>query len=196
MAFICEKHRLKKSFNGNFTIHDILVVNKVMIDMDSNVREFDFDEITCSNGYARLYDIFSTKFVEAGADVPLYFDHLLTYLFHCPAKVGSNSEPLIRFLTNHPSLTCYMDRIKQCLLLDNMVHRLKGKPALSRKIHRVSTWWNEARNAPVLEKVLLYDSWNDNAGNTILNSEYTNTAVGFMHFSKNYFTHDDYQVCN
>jgi hypothetical protein len=200
MVYICGKHRKGLSFDGKFTASDILIINKTMVDFDtSNLRTYDFSEHTCSNDYAKLYEIFSTYFTEGGMTTAMYFDNFLIYLFHCPAKEKSNSEPVIHYITNHPALTSYMDRIKQCLLLDSMARRLdiNDKAALDTACIPFPSWLSVVQDVPALNTVYLYNSKTDPIKNkTIVNPEYNAHILGCLHFARNYFSHADYQVCN
>lgn len=200
MVYICGKHREGVSFDGKFSVSDILIINKVMVEFDtSNLQNYEFSEDTCSNDYAKLLEIFTTYFTEGGKVTAVYFAHFLQYLFDCPAKEKSNSEPVIQFITNHPALTCYMDRIKQCLLLDSMARRLdiNDQVDLGNACVAFPTWRSVVEDVPALEKVYLYNSKFDPIKNkTIVNAEYDGHILGCLHFARNYFSHADFQVCN
>ena len=86
--------------------------------------------------------IFSAKFSQYG--YPIYFSHLLEYLRTCPAKGSSNTEAIIGFVTNHPCLEPYQDRMKQVMVLDNIIHRL-SETELQNLIAALGTRKNWAR---------------------------------------------------
>jgi len=129
----------------------------------------------------------------------MYFENFLKYLFDCPAKEKSNSEPVIHFITNHPALTSYMDRIKQCILLDSMTRRLdiNDRVDFGTALIQFPRWLSVVQNVPALKTVYLYNSKTDPIRNiTIVNPEYDAHILGCLCFARNYFSHADYQVCN
>uniref|UniRef100_A0A0E0KB92 Uncharacterized protein n=1 Tax=Oryza punctata TaxID=4537 RepID=A0A0E0KB92_ORYPU len=161
-----------------------------------DVERVDFTETTCHEDYKKLKEIFGKCFTiktENNVPVyPMYVQHLLNYLEKCPAGILSNQEPLIALLTNHPALACYMDRIKQCILLDNMVHALLSaeKQPLQANLGSLYLWSRDILSVPEMKGRYLHRAKiNQKTKRFIVNVEYTESRFGCLHYSRNYFRH-------
>lgn len=195
LVYVCGKHRKGLSFNGKFeSIHILFSSGRVKFSKD--VERVDFTETACHEDYKKLKEIFGKCFTiktENNMPVyPMYVPHLLNYLEKCPGGILSNQEPLIALLTNHPALVCYMDRIKQCILLDNMVHALQSaeKQPLQANLGSLYSWTRDILSVPEMKGRYLHNAKiNPKTKRFIVNAEYTESRFGCLHYSRNYFRH-------
>lgn len=166
---------------------------------DTSVTEVSFTESSCSNDFFALYKIFSSDtFKDSSGEYPLYYKHFLDLLFTCPAKGDSNAEPFIQFLTNHPALTSYTDRVKQFNLLDSIVHHLyiNDRVKLDRVAGYFLEWVTDVKDVPAMDIVYHYKATLDQNNHWIFNGKYTVRRLGCLHFARNYFNHVHEHVCS
>ncbi|CAL5026399.1 unnamed protein product [Urochloa decumbens] len=185
-------HRVGWSFNGGFDSRDILFVGGRVYISSAQVG---FNEISCANDYYRLYEIFSRKF--SGYGYPVYFSHLLQYLRTCPAKGLSNTEAVIGFVTNHPCLEHYQDRMKQIMVLDNIVPRLDAADlqTLTNALGTYQDWVdNHVHGVPEMDGVYYFFNTVNVNGVVMVNPLYQDTPRGCLHYSNNYMKHVTNQV--
>ena len=192
LKFVTGNHRKGWSFNGAFDSSDILFVQgRVFI---GSVK-VPFDADSCAKDYYKLYEIFSAKFSQYG--YPIYFSHLLEYLRTCPAKGSSNTEAIIGFVTNHPCLEPYQDRMKQVMVLDNIIHRL-SETELQNLIAALGTRKNWARKylhgVPEMDGIYYFFNTVRADGTVDVNPLYEDNPMGCLHYSNNYMKHATNQV--
>ncbi|KAL6909598.1 hypothetical protein ACP4OV_001879 [Aristida adscensionis] len=98
-----------------------------LVEFDDSLEEVQFNEETCKNDYTAIADALKSRLkISKTHGFPLYVTHLLKYLRECPAGANSNKEAPIAFLTSHPAIVEYTDRIAHCTVLCSMVTRLDG----------------------------------------------------------------------
>lgn len=203
LIYICGKHRKGWSFGGNFESTDILFCSG-RVKIAKRVHRVNFNKDTCGMDYMKLYEIFVEAFAVGMKDnqqvFPMLLPHLLEYLFACPAGENSNHELAITFLTNHPALASYMDRIKQCILLDSMVDSLDPVDLLSLKqlLNWVWKWSRGPVKVPGMNSVYIHNAkFHPVTHQMLVNARYIPNPLGCLHFSGNYFSHaHNHQVSN
>lgn len=197
LMHVTEQHRAGWSYDGGFNSQNIIFHDGAV--SIENVPVVAFDKDPCARDYTSLYNIFSTRF---GPVYPVHFDHLLEFLKTCPCGVNSRKDAIVAFVTNHPSIETYVDRMKQLMILDNVVHR---HPAhLQANIQAMAAyashaslrasmgpyayaWKGSAQLVPELNNVLVYQppgkplQWK--------NPLYTDNAKGCLHFANNFLKH-------
>lgn len=195
LIYICGKHRKGWSFSGNFESTDILFCSG-RVKIAKRVHRVNFNKDTCGMDYMKLYEIFVEAFAVGMKDnqqvFPMFLPHLLEYLFACPAGENSNHELAITFLTNHPALASYMDRIKQCILLDSMVDSLDPVDLLSLKqlLNWVWKWSQGPVKVPGMNSVYIHNAkFHPVTHQMLVNARYIPNPLGCLHFSGNYFSH-------
>lgn len=197
LAYFTGQHRNNVCYDGVFGPNDILFENgRVCLRVGIPCRGF--DEAGCRLDYLALHNIFSTLKTADGY-YSQDFKHLLTYLKVCPAGALSRSEPAIRFLINHPALEFYMDRMKQVMLLDNLLFRVLKKndvKIIKAAISRTKRWkwWTILERCPEMTDVLCRDSVVLPDGSRLYNALYTGDMKGCIHYGNNYFKHGKNKV--
>ncbi|RCV33901.1 hypothetical protein SETIT_7G119900v2 [Setaria italica] len=143
---------------------DILFENGI-VRLCDGIVEVGFYDRGCSLDYLKLHGILSLLKTVDGYYAQ-YFQHLLNYLKCCPAGLKLRSELAIRFLINHPSLEFYQDRVKQAMLLDNLLFRIFNNPntsygamnAITAAMGSFYNWWIFLEHCPEMNKILLFDA--------------------------------------
>lgn len=191
LKFVTGTHRDGFSFNGGFENRDIIWEDGRVHIM---CAEVEFNEQSCRNDFYRLYEIFDAKFSQYG--YPTYFNHRQTYLRTCPAGRFSNKEALIGFVTNHPCLQHFTDRMGQFMVLANMIPRLHGadRQILRAALGVYELWENHLHGVPEMDKVFYHQHIVDANGMVWVNPLYSNDPEGAIHYSNNYLKHAELQV--
>ncbi|KAF0918362.1 hypothetical protein E2562_023524 [Oryza meyeriana var. granulata] len=173
------------SYNGAFESNDIIFHNGAVTIQNTPMVPFDKD--SCARDYAKLSNIFKAKFLQLG--YPLYFSHLILYLHKCPDGANSNHEAIVAFVTNHPSIESYFDRMKQLMILDCLLdrhptHYVDNIVALGRyswiaktKKWKIKAIWDVYNHVPRLAPA----RWK--------NPLYTDDAKGCLHLANNFLKH-------
>lgn len=192
LKFVTGTHRDGWSFNGSFESKDIIWVDgRVYIQYNTIVV---FDSASCSADYLKLYQIFTTKFLTYG--YPAHFLHLLNYLCTCPAGGLSNTESVIGFVSNHPCLEPFMDRMKQVMILANILHRLDSVEygLVIGALGDYKGWIRKhVHGVPEMDGILYFFNTVSGGGFEI-NPNYTDSAEGCLNYSYNYLKHATNQV--
>ncbi|KAL6650977.1 hypothetical protein ACP70R_009902 [Stipagrostis hirtigluma subsp. patula] len=188
-ALVCvtTAHRNSHSYDGKFTGDDLLYGEDHHVHMRHTVQLVPFCGTSCRNDYRTLARIFANRLLYLGD--PQYFRRLLHYLRTCPAGENSNHEAAIAFLINHPALECYLDREKQCMLLDNVLHRLDANdwPVIEAALGRCQRWWRYVLSCPAMNSCL-YKPPNGH-GPQLWNQNFTEDPLGAIHYSNIFFKH-------
>lgn len=193
LKFVTGTHRDGWSFNGAFESIDIIWVEGRAHILGAKVP---FDHESCRRDFFRLYEIFTAEFSAYG--YPAYFGHLLEYLRTCPAGIFSNKEALIGFVTNHPCIQHYTDRMKQVMILANMFPRLHR--ADQQMLRAALGDWHEdwaklhVNGVPEMDKVYYHDNIVLPNGSVAVNPVYSDDPEGMIHYSNNYMKHVERQV--
>lgn len=192
LIYFTGQHRNHLCYYGAFGVNDILFENG-RVCLRAGIPNRRFDEAGCRLDYMALHNIFRTLRTADGY-YSQDFEHLLNYLKDCPAGALSRSEPAIRFLINHPALEFYMDRMKQVMLLDNLLFRVTNKNDVKTIKAAMGgqafwNWWTILENCPEMVKVLYHDSVMLPCGSYLYNLLYTEDMKGCIHYANNYFKH-------
>ncbi|KAJ1261231.1 hypothetical protein BS78_09G012700 [Paspalum vaginatum] len=208
MISISTIHRNGDSYNGQFTVKDIFMVNGCIIEFSSFLFSYPFNKDSSSADYRRIREIIVALLNdELNNGCPIYFLEFLNLLFVCPFEELSNSEASIRFITNHPALSSYMERIRQLTILDNILERMQGNQRLilDQNLDEPYQWTNDVITVPLMKYVYEFDGRKNapkgaNKGvvpskaATSINPEYTDKYMGCLCFARNFFSHANFQL--
>ncbi|KAJ1255424.1 hypothetical protein BS78_K241600, partial [Paspalum vaginatum] len=208
MISISTIHRNGDSYNGQFTVKDIFMVNGCIIEFSSFLFSYPFNKDSCSADYRRIREIIVALLNdELNNGCPIYFLEFLNLLFVCPFEELSNSEASIRFITNHPALSSYMERIRQLTILDNILERMQGNQRLilDQNLDEPYQWTNDVITVPLMKYVYEFDGRKNapkgaskgvvpSKAATSINPEYTDKYMGCLCFARNFFSHANFQL--
>lgn len=193
MIGMCQKHCAGISFGGNFTSSQILF-HEGQVKFDGSIVPVQYSQASAKLDYDQLHTIFSADFCDnSSKSYPLHVQNLLDFLWAVPDGANPDSEDVVAFLTNHPAVISYMQRISVCQLLDNLFSRLSNVDHKTiymflGNLGGPRGWINLVRNVRAMDTVYTYGCTFDQKGNPTPPPYGANRAQ-CLHFSNNFFKH-------